>query len=86
MNSGASPRASVLRLGMVGRLGSTFLQKATGLWGSNKKEVLKQPLCLCVLSNFFLLHVFARDRLTFSFLVVSRASFIVPEKICHTLR
>lgn len=48
MNSGVSPRAAGLRLGMVGRLGSTFLQKATGLWGSSKKEVLNELLCLCV--------------------------------------
>uniref|UniRef100_A0A7I4DLP5 Protein transport protein sec16 n=1 Tax=Physcomitrium patens TaxID=3218 RepID=A0A7I4DLP5_PHYPA len=37
-NSGVSPRASGLRLAGLGRLGSSFLQRATGLWGSNKRE------------------------------------------------
>lgn len=39
---GVSPRAAGLRLAGLGRLGSNILQRATGLWGSNKKEVRMQ--------------------------------------------
>ncbi|XP_024391506.1 protein transport protein SEC16A homolog [Physcomitrium patens] len=36
--SGVSSRAGGLSLGGLGRLGSTFLQRARGLWSSNSKE------------------------------------------------